>query len=332
MPTLSPQLLVQAIIDATNESQASAFLLSHLRKNPRKFVIQSGSNLFELWVYIWTLTHGGGAARPKNEYRIQLTGVTPPLQLNPSGPTILIGYEPNLQSFAGFDLNKHTSFSTNSPSIQISITALNKALQDGFSFVTKGNNEIAIGFRADQFLAYCLNAEALHAQGADAKTVRLLTQAAALETIQQSELDQLAKDRQRVITTVSRLARDSDFRRKVTIAYDRRCAVTRMQLGLLDAAHILPVVANESNDAVNNGLCLSPTYHRAFDRSLIFLDESLMMRINPAKEQELISLGISGGINDFKAFLDKRIHLPADKTQWPDKRLIAQANNFRRII
>ena len=331
MPALQPQRLIQAIIDAASESQAVAVLTSAVRRNPRKFVIQSGPNVFELWVYIWTLTHGGGAARPKDEYRIQLTGVTPPLHLNPSGPTILLGYEPNLQSFAGFDLSKHTKFSANSPSIQIPITALNKALQDGFSFATKGNNEIAIGFRADQFLAYCLNAELLHVQGTDARTVNLLTQAAALEPISQAELDLVAKDRQRIVTTVSRLARDSDFRRKVTIAYDRRCAVTRIQLGLINAAHILPVGAAGSNDEVLNGLCLSPTYHRAFDRSLIFLDEAWIMQINPDHEQELIRLGIGGGMKDFKTYLGKRIHLPADRNQWPDKRLIEQANLFRGI-
>jgi putative restriction endonuclease len=282
-------------------------------------------------VYIWTLTHGGGAARPKNEYRIQLTGVAPPLALNPTGPTILIGYEPNTRCFAGFDLSRHKRFSVNSPSIQISITALHDALQHGFSFTKKGNDEIAIGFRPDQFLAYALNADLLHSRGADAKTIGLLEKAASLQSIKSSELQTLAKDRQRVVATVSRLSRDSDFRRKVTIAYDRRCAVTRIQLRLIDAAHILPVGATGSNDEVYNGICLSPTYHRAFDRSLIYLDEKLRMRINPAQESELVRLGLNGGLGDFKSYLDKRIHLPADQRQWPQPDLIRSANKFRRI-
>jgi putative restriction endonuclease len=328
---LPTPLLNQSIIDALEESSATAVLISPPTKNPRRFVVQSGQNLFELWVYVWTLTHGGGAARPKNEYRIQLTGVTPPLELNSVGPTILIGYEPNSKCFAGFDLNRHKRFSVNSPSIQIPITVLHTALQHGFSFATKGNNEIAIGFRPDQFLAYALNAELLHTYGADAKTIDLLAKAAALEPIRSEELKKVAKDRQRVVATVSRLSRDSDFRRKVTIAYDRRCAVTRMQLRLVDAAHILPVGAKGSSDEVYNGICLSPTYHRAFDRSLIYLDESLDMRINPAQERELARLGLDGGIVDFKSYLNKRIHLPADRRQWPQPNLIREANRFRRI-
>jgi len=329
---LPTPLLNQSLIDALEECSASAVIISPPTRNPRRLVVQSGQSVFELWVYIWTLTHGGGAARPKNEFRIQLTGVTPPLELNPTGPTILIGYEPNLKCFAGFDLSRHKRFSVNSPSIQIPIDILHTALQHGFSFATKGNNEIAIGFRPDQFLAYGLNAELLHTYGGEAKTVDLLTKAAALEPIRTEELERVAKDRQRVVATVSRLSRDSDFRRKVTIAYDRRCAVTRMQLRLIDAAHILPVGSKGSSDEVYNGICLSPTYHRAFDRSLIYLDEDLNMRINLAQERELVRLGLNGGVGDFKAYLDKRIHLPADKRQWPQPDLIREANQFRRII
>lgn len=287
--------------------------------------------MFEMWIYIWTLTHGGGAARPKNEYRIQLTGITPPLQRNPSGPTVMIGYEPNLHCFAGFDLNKHQTFSTRSPSIQIPITTLHQALQDGFSFVTKGNEEIAIGIRPDQFLAYVLNAEILHAQGADASTVVLLSRAAALEEITHSEIEQIPADRQRVVQTVSRLSRDSSFRRKVLAAYEFRCAVTRIQLRLVDAAHILPVGVEGSNDEVANGICLSPTYHRAYDNGLIYLDENLTMKINREKEEDLIAVGLSGGLQDFKAYLDTRIHLPQDRNQWPVTKFIRAANRFRKI-
>jgi len=331
MAKLPSPLLVQAVVDAFSESGATAICVSQVGRQPRKFFVQSGQTSFDLWVYIWTLTHGGGAARPKDEYRIQLTGVIPPLQLNPTGPTILIGYEPSCQCFAGFDLSRHKTFSMKSPSIQININALHKALQDGFSFVTKGNKEIAIGFRPDQILVYSLHANQLHAQGADAKMVSLLSKAAALQPIQNVEIEQVAKERQRLLNTLSRLSRDSAFRRKVIIAYDRRCAVTGIQLKLIDAAHILPVGAEGSHDEVNNGLCLSPTYHRAYDRGLIYLDNELMMRINQTQEQELVALSLHGGLHELKSCLDRPIRLPADKRQWPSLAMIQKANKFRGI-
>ena len=331
MPIVPAPHLIQAVIDALEESGASAVLISPTARNPRRFLIQSGQNTFELWVYIWTLTHGGGVRRPANEYRIQLTGVNPPLLLNPTGSTVLLGYEPNLQGFAGFDIYRHRTFSTKSPSIQIPITAVERALQDGFSFVRKTNDEIAIGFRADQFLAYALYARDLHAQGADAPTLELLSRAAALERVETVELEQIDRERGRLITTISKLARDSAFRRKVIVAYEKRCAATRMQLRLIDAAHILPVGAPGSTDDVTNGICLSPTYHRAFDQRLIFLSDDYTMRINPTQERELARLGENEGIELFKANLGKRIYLPTDKDQWPDIRMIQRANRFRGI-
>lgn len=144
-------------------------------------------------------------------------------------------------------------------------------------------------------------------------------------------MERIPAERQRVVETVSRLSRDSGFRRKVTTAYEQRCAVTRMQLKLIDAAHILPVGVEGSNDEVPNGLCLSPTYHRAYDLGLIYLDEAWMMRINQEKEQELMRLGLAGGLTEFKTHLDTRIHLPQDRNQRPNVDFIREANRFRKI-
>lgn len=333
MPKLPASELVQALLRGFNDSGASAILISPPDTNPRHLVAQSNIGMIDVWIYIWTLTHGGGVARPRDEYRIQLTGVTSPLQHHPNrnGLTMLMGYEPNLDCFAGFDLTKHLLFTGRSPSIQIPITTLHDALQHGFSFYTKGNDEIAIGFRPDELLAYVLNAHSLHQQGVDAQMVDLLTRAASLEEISNVDLEQVTVERQRVVSVVERLSRDASFRRKVTSAYENHCAVTHMQLRLVDAAHILPVGAPGSNDEVHNGLCLSPTYHRAYDRGLIYLDDAYVMRLNSAKEQDLIRIGQSGGIADFKHYLDTRIHLPADRSQWPHTTLIRQANNFRSI-
>jgi hypothetical protein len=55
------------------------------------------------------------------------------------------------------------------------------------------------------------------------------------------------------------------------------------------------------------------------------------MRINPVKENELVTLRLDGGLEDFKVYLNERIHLPQDRNQWPNPRFIREANRFRRI-
>lgn len=332
MPAISPAQLNRALIDAWSEQNAIAINTSGLRGNPRHYAIQAGAEHFPVWVYIWTLTHGGGSARPELEFRVQITGVSSPLAINPHGPTLLMGYEPDTGCFAGFDITKHATFSTNSPSIQIPITTLHSALQYGFSFTRKGNDEIAIGIRPDQLLTYTLNAYALHEQGADAQISDLLTKATSLAEIPTTDMEGLTPERQRVVSTVSRLSRDASFRRKVVNAYERRCAVTRLQLGLVEAAHILPVGVEGSTDEVSNGLCLSPTYHRAFDRALIYLDESLVMRLNLEKLRDLEAQGLTGGLAAFQSYLDIPIHMPHDRAQWPNVALILQANRSRGIL
>ncbi|HVS39367.1 MAG TPA: HNH endonuclease [Gemmataceae bacterium] len=142
---------------------------------------------------------------------------------------------------------------------------------------------------------------------------------------------QLAGPRQVVVQEVRRLAREANFRDKVVRAYDHRCAVTGIQLRLIDAAHILPVGAPGSVDSVQNGLCLSPTYHRAFDHGLIYLDERLVMRLSQHKVTALRALGQVGGLDSFQAPLGNLIFLPPDAAQRPTRDIIRRANQFRRI-
>jgi putative restriction endonuclease len=86
-----------------------------------------------------------------------------------------------------------------------------------------------------------------------------------------------------------------------------------------------------SSDDVTNGLCLSPTYHRAYDRGLIVLDENYEMQINKRKERELARLGLTGGLADFKSPLGRQIILPADRRQWPSIESIRSANLYRQV-
>jgi putative restriction endonuclease len=331
MPALSAAQIVSAIENAFTDAGATATYIKERRFHPRRFYVVSGRESFPVWIYIWTLTHGGGAARPAAEYRIQLTGVRPPLPLNPDGLTLLLGYEPNTKCFAGFDLRKHRTFSMQSPSIQVNINSLREAVRDGFAFTRKGNDEIAIGFRPDNILAYCLNSGSLHESGADSNVSDLLVKVGRFETPSESEMSVIPEERRRLITKISRLARDSDFRRKVTVAYDRKCCVTGLQLRLVDAAHILPVGTEGSTDDVTNGLCLSPTFHRAYDRGLIFLTDDLRMLINEKIKDNLIELGLGGGLSEFESHLGREVFLPPDRRQWPSESYIQKANEVRAI-
>lgn len=232
--------------------------------------------------------------------------------------------------FGGLDLERHRTFTPGSSSVQIDIEELRRAEVDGLSFHRKSNDEIATGIRPDMFMAYVLNAPLLHRYGREARVLRLLNQATQAEALPPQELQALSMERQRVLTEVNRLSRLAGFRQRVLFAYGHRCAVTRLQLKLVDAAHILPVGAPESIDDVRNGIALSPTYHRAFDAGLIYLDEQERMCLNEGQLHMLEMLNLTGGLDGFRATLGP-VFLPPDPNQRPAADFIRRANRFRQI-
>ena len=69
----------------------------------------------------------------------------------------------------------------------------------------------------------------------------MLSKATALQEIKDVDGTSLSTERQRIVHEVSRLSRLATFHEQVLFAYGHKCAVTRVQLRLVDAAHILPV-------------------------------------------------------------------------------------------
>ena len=77
-----------------------------------------------------------------------------------------------------------------------------------------------------------------------------------------------------VMAVVEQRIGQNFFRRAVLANYDNRCCVTGIaDTRLLNASHIIPWSADEKNrHNPKNGLCLSATFDRAFDRGLMGVD------------------------------------------------------------
>lgn len=330
MPALRQRDLLEAVMDAISRSSASGSLISTMSNNPRIFTIGYQDSSYILRLYIWTLTHGGRRTLP-NEYRIQITSVTSPLITGGEEHTALMGYMADLDVFAGFDLRRHSTFTGYSPSVQIDLSVLNDAIQNGIGFGRKENNEIAIGVRPDFFVPYVLNASTLHLTGSVNRLFNAILNASSGEESTPEVLDGLSVPRRRVVAEVSRLTRNANFRLRILAAYENRCAVFRSQLALVDAAHILPVAAPNSIDHETNGIALSPTYHRAFDAGLIYLDDNLEMQINDRKLNRLRISGLADGIEQFSGYLG-RLFLPRNQDLRPSIEFVRQANRYRMIF
>jgi putative restriction endonuclease len=98
---------------------------------------------------------------------------------------------------------------------------------------------------------------------------------------------------------VSAVQREARFRDDVLEAYEHRCALSGLAVGpspsqaygLLDAAHIRPV-GSQGADTVANGLALTPTLHRLFDKglfTLVYGGSALEVRTSPQLRPEMVT-------------------------------------------
>jgi len=111
--------------------------------------------------------------------------------------------------------------------------------------------------------------------------------------------------------------RGNIFKRQIPILYRNTCAISGLQISatinatLIDACHIVPF-SKSYDDTVTNGISLTPTLHRAFDRGLISIDSDYKI---------LISNRFSEGNNSnysIKQFEGKQIILPDNAKYLPD--------------
>jgi putative restriction endonuclease len=100
--------------------------------------------------------------------------------------------------------------------------------------------------------------------------------------------------------------RGGAFKREIPKIYDYTCCISRLRISsssdisMIDACHIRPF-AESYDDTITNGIALSPSLHRAFDRGLIsisaeyrvmvssqFSESEVAHSIRPLSDQEIL--------------------------------------------
>jgi putative restriction endonuclease len=330
-PRLTKEELLEHVEEGFRSGGWNLLYLSKKREHPARYRVYRNGQAFIARVYIWNISHGGGP-RSAAEYRIQITGLAGNMfEPEIGGKTVILGWWPNDEVFAGFDYRRHSGPLGGSPSMQIGLPALQAAVANRFATHLKGNGELAIAFRPDFIGTYAENLEALHDTGTLPAEVELLSRiAAAPAGVAANEIEEgIAEPRRRAIAQTSRALRALDFSERVLTAYRYQCAVCGIQLRLLDGAHILPVAEPDSTDETSNGIALCALHHRAYDRSLITFGLDHRVHLNEAQVTELRGLALVGKLRDFKSRLREIIYLPAEKTHRPKPAFVERANTLR---
>jgi putative restriction endonuclease len=146
--------------------------------------------------------------------------------------------------------------------------------------------------------------------------------------------------RERTERLVSIIQRDARFRDAVLTAYQKRCAISGLDLGatsttrstgLIDAAHIRPV-GLDGPDVVANGLPLTPTLHRLFDLGFFtveYIAGRPLVRTSPDLQPTMIASPARGFALPLRTGLD--VLTPVDPSHWlsPDQLKFHQRQIFR---
>jgi len=130
----------------------------------------------------------------------------------------------------------------------------------------------------------------------------------------------------RARAAATRLVRDAKFGKVVVTAYDYRCAMCGLNMGLVSGAHIHPVSAPGSSDQPTNGLALCENHHRAFDTHRIWVDPtSRDVKIHP----KMIESAKQDARD--KIFIDttfQAIIVPTNIRDHPDKKMFDERYEY----
>lgn len=230
--------------------------------------------LAELAIYVGPVGPSG-RNRDEVERRFQNPGSNRPIRPVPNARTMLVGVWEGAENpvLAVMEASRRVGRGTRQ-SFFLPLEMLQSASMLGFAEAENTTGEFLVALRPELFSAFVESRE--KQVDLPAATVKLLARTAGL-------FDGIPGAKERVRMETSALLRDRRFRKLVLAAYGHRCCVCDLGLGILEAAHILPVGASGSTDDIENGMCLCANHHRVFDRHRMWIEpETLRLVLHPS--------------------------------------------------
>lgn len=114
-------------------------------------------------------------------------------------------------------------------------------------------------------------------------------------------------------------------------AYAQKCSVCGLQLRIVEAAHIVPVVHPMSLDLVTNGICLCANHHKAFDRGVFYLYPDYRIGLNHVVVDQLRREELFHGGDQFLSDLPHMITVPREQLHRPNPDFIEIRNQYFQI-
>jgi putative restriction endonuclease len=324
---LSKKEMFEVVLKNFREAGWNISRCSNINKSPLKVTLTSGDKAESLLIYIWNISHGG-KSRSEDEYRIQIHGKS--LEIGEDFKTLLLGYHTELNVFAAFNAFRHRRFGR-SPSVQIKKSILQSAVEHGVAFQTKTNKkgqEIAIAFQPNHLIEYVTDIyPQYHKNGLgniSASEAKMIEKPLDI-AIPAEELNKLPTQRRMVLKAIIKVIREAKFQKNIRFLYKGKCAICSLQARLTEAAHIIPV-SDDGSDEIDNGILLCRNHHRAYDAGLIAINKDYVIVLNNKYAKHLEENGEGFKLKEFIEIsrIGEKINLPDDKRYYPKKEFLAE--------
>lgn len=202
-----------------------------------------------------------------------------------------------------------------------------EALSDGaalHSFFSPllGRRSNAISMRSENLGFYLENRSALHVASEEELKAAVQGLEPYLEVpepgIEVAPEVLIGGHQEKVVITRTAYPRDPSFSRDVLAAYGHACAICGRQLGLVQAAHIIPHNQEDCPNHVTNGIALCAEHHKLYDDALLLPGPDRSLHLNPLRVEHLQNIGQGAGLDEITALARKQFTLPHDRAHHPN--------------
>lgn len=299
--------------------------------NPVKFIL-NGKKYSAHVSYV----HDSGNARPnEDEARIQISRAMRDAQKENLGhgyTVAFIGFYENGETFSGWEPSYILAGAANTVTSVYAKKSHDQVAKD-FGAALDIKNSLILG-RETQTLTfpknvlglYLENIEILH-ETKDVQDLRgLLTASPELVDTKSKFKDgkveyhfQGARSREKKVIVSQRVAytRNPKFSKAVLDVYNGACAICNMQLGIVEAAHIVPHSHDACVDDIPNGIALCVAHHRLYDSGLLLPHREKRLFLNDEKVVFLKEIGRDAGIEEVKERVKHEYTIPENTAHHP---------------
>ena len=197
-----------------------------------------------------------------------------------------------------------------------------------------GRDTSKISFRPDFLGFYLENLSALHAATTEDELngafEGLATVLESDEFSGRTEAEiEVGGERKLVTATRTGFARDPKFKFDVIAAYGGACCICDRQLGLVQAAHIIPHSHPDCEEIVTNGLALCVLHHKMYDDALLLPSSRRQLFLNHERVEHLQNIGQDSGLPEVRKVAAQLYRVPDHEPSRPDDRFLERGIGIR---